>query len=108
MKEKRYPELVGRLGRAPLVVLGVEVCGRWSLESFLSSLARAKARSEWPLMRKLAEQAWRLRWGSLFSCTAARSVAMSLLELPGARGADGHCPPSHDVERDFRHAGLDT
>ena len=56
----------------------------------------------------LAEQAWRLHWGSLFSCTAARSVAMSLLELAGTRGADGHCPPSHDVERDFRHAGLDT
>ena len=32
---------------------------------------------------------------------------MSLLELL-ARGADGHCPPSHDVARDFRHAGLDT
>ena len=110
VKERRYPELVGRPGRARLVVLGVEVCGRWSLEtkSFLSSLARAKARSEWPLMRKSTEKAWRLRWGSLFSCTAARSVAMFLLELPGAKGADGHCPPSHDVERDFRHVGLDT
>ena len=30
-KERRYPELVGRPGRARLVVLGVEVCGRWSL-----------------------------------------------------------------------------
>ena len=108
-KERTYPELVGRPGRARLVVLGVEVCGRWSVEtqSFLSALARAKARSLRPLLRKRAEQAWRLRWGSLISCTVARAVAMSLLGLPGVRGADGLCPPSHDVERDFRHVGLD-
>ena len=97
-----------RFGRARLVVLAVEVCGRWSKEtqSFLSSLAHAKARSEASLMRRRVEQAWRLRWGSLFSCTVARAVATSLLELPGARGADGDCPPSCEVERDFRHAGL--
>ena len=32
-KERRYPELVGRGGRACLVVLAVEVCGRWSQET---------------------------------------------------------------------------
>ena len=88
VKGRRYPDFVGRPGRARLVGVGRGgLCGRWSLEtkSFLSSLARAKARLEWPLMRKRAEQAWLLRWGSLFSCTAARSVAMSLLELPGAQ-----------------------
>ena len=87
-KERRYPELVGRPGRARLVVLAVEVCGRWSQEtkSFLSSLAHAKAHSEPSLLRKRVEQAWRLRWGSLFSCTAARAVAASLLELPGISG----------------------
>ena len=81
-KERRYPELVGR-GRARLVVLAVEVCGRWSQETqrFLSFLARAKARSVPPLLRKRVEQAWRLRWGSLFSCTVAGAVASSLLEL---------------------------
>ena len=31
---------------------------------------------------------------------------MSLLELPGTRGADGGCPPTCEVERDFRFAGL--
>ena len=59
-----------------------------------------------PLLRKRAEQAWRLRWGSMLSCTAARAVAASLLELLGARGADGATPPPHKVERDFRFAGL--
>ena len=34
--------------------------------------------------------------------TVARAVAASLLELPGARSADGACPASHEVERDFK------
>ena len=63
-------------------------------QSFLSQLASAKARAESPLMR-----AWRFRWGALLSCSAARAVAMSLLEWQGTRGADGTCPPSHEVER---------
>ena len=29
-----------------------------------------------------------------------------LLELSDARGADGATPPPHEVERDFRFAGL--
>ena len=109
-KERMYPELTARGGRARLVVLGVEVGGRWSTEtrSFLSQLAHGRARSERLLMRKRVEQAWRLRWGSLLSCAVARAVAMSLLDLPGSRGADGIFPLSHDVERDFRLAGLDA
>ena len=109
-KERTYPELTARGGRARLIVLGVEVGGRWSTEtrSFLSRLAHDRARSERFLLRKRVEQAWRLRWGSLLSCAAARAVAMSLLDLPGSRGSDGVCPLPHDVERDFRHAGLDV
>ena len=42
--------------------------------------------------------------GSLLSCSAARAVAMSLLDIPGSRGADGYCSLPHDVEQDFRHA----
>ena len=44
-KEKTYPELVGRRVRARLVVLAVEVGGRWSEEArnFLSQLAKARA-----------------------------------------------------------------
>ena len=57
-------------------------------------------------MRTRVEQAWRLRWGSLLSCTAARAVVLSLLELPVSRGADGVCPHTHEVERDSRFAGL--
>ena len=47
-KERTYPELVGRGARARLVVLALEVAGRWSHEAktFVNLLARAKARSE--------------------------------------------------------------
>ena len=101
-KEATYPELVGRHA---LVLLGVEVGGRFFLEtqSFLTQLARAKARGENFILRRRVEQAWRLRWGSLLACTAARAVAASLLELPRAHGADGDTPASHEVERDLGH-----
>ena len=83
----------------------MEVCCRWSLEtkSFLNSLP--KARSE-PLMRK--RRAGLASLGIPVFLHSSTLRRMSLLELPGARGAGGHCPLSHDVERDFRHAGLDT
>ena len=57
-------------------------------------------------LRGRVEQAWRLRWGSLLACTAARGVAASLLELPFAQSADGDTPASHEVEHDHRHALL--
>ena len=59
-----------------------------------------------PLMRKRAEWSWRLRWGSILSCAAARAVAASLLELPRAsNGADEEVPHLHEVERDLHVAG---
>ena len=72
-KETTHPELVGKHGRARLV-LGVEVGGRFSLEtqSFLTQLARAKARSENYILRKRIEQAWRLRLH-----TSARSCCLT-------------------------------
>ena len=107
-KEQTYPEFLGARCRARLVVLAVEVGGRFSRETsgFITELARARARSETALMRKRAEQAWRMRWCGLFGCAAAKAFAASLLELQGSVGADGDTPASHEVEGDFRHAGL--
>ena len=79
-KERTHPELV--------VVLVGEIGGRWS----------ARSHGEVPL-----EQAWRLPWGSMLACASARAVASSLLEL---RHADGEGPPSHEVDAEFRYAGL--
>ena len=59
-------------------MLSVEVGGRWSTET------------------------QSFRWGSLLSSAAARAVAMSLLELQGAQGADGHTLATHEVESDHR------
>ena len=107
-KERTYPELVGPRRRARLVVLGIEVGGRMSAEtrSFLSQLAKARARQEIPLVRKRAEQTWRMRWGAIVSCTSARAVASSLLNVQSPVGADGDTPPTYEVERDHRFSGL--
>ena len=54
-KEVAYPELVGNAARARLVVLALEVGGRWSDEAwqFTRLLAGARARDEPPLLRRL-------------------------------------------------------
>ena len=107
-KVATYPELVGLHSRAKLVVLGVEVGGRWSDETrtFLSRLAKARARTEMPLMRRRAEQAWRLRWGAMLACAAVKAVASSLLDLLDNHGGDGKTPATHEVETDHRYASL--
>ena len=106
-KEQRYPELVGPGSRARLVVLAVEVGGRWSAEmrTFVAQLAKAKVREEPRLLQKRAEQAWRMRWGAILSCAAAKAVATCLLDLRCAHGADGHTL-TWEVEADHLHVGL--
>ena len=69
-------------------------------------LARARARSEPRLIQRRVEQALRLKWCPIFFCVVARALAASLLEFRGGRGADGHVPQSHDVEREFCDACL--
>ena len=89
-----------------LVVLAGEVGGRWSEGSFISQLAKVKSRAEPFVLRRRVEQVWRLRWGAMLSCAAARAFASSLLERRTARGSDGANPLSHEVEGDFKHSGL--
>ena len=107
-KMRTYPELVGPGARAPLVVLALEVGGRWSLEAsnFVKLLAKARARSEPLVVQRRMEQARRLRWSAILACAAARSFAASLIGLRGGQGVDGQAPPSHEVECDFHNAGL--
>ena len=91
-KEVTNPEFFEPGRRAHLV----EVGGRWSEETreFLSALAIVRARSEILLMRKCAEQAWRMRWGGMLACAVARAVASSLLGLTHSHGGDGNVPCS--------------
>ena len=73
---------------------------------FLRALARDRARSEPPLLRRRVEQAWRMRWWSILSCTAARALALSLVDSWGGVGADGALPAAHEVEAEQAFAGL--
>jgi len=82
-KRRRYPEF-GARGRCHLVVLGLEVGGRWSEEAtiFVRLLAQAKARAAPEVLRRSAELAWQRRWSAILAVAAQRSLAASLLELP--------------------------
>ena len=93
-KELTYPEF------ARLVVLAGEV-GGWSAEtmSFHGLL-------ETPFVRRRVEQAWRIRWGSMLACAAARAFAASLLDQRAPVGSDGNTSASHEVVADHRYAGL--
>ena len=93
-KERAYPELVGPHRRARLVVLAGEVGGRSDeTRSFISLLAKAKSRAEPFLLRRRIEQAWRLRWGAMLSCAAARAFAHSQIVAPRwALMAQPRCP----------------
>ena len=90
------------------MVAAIKVGGRWSEETrgFLSALAIARACGEIPLMRKRAEQAWRMRWRGMLACTVARAVASSLLGLTHSHGGDGNVPAAHEVDGDHQYVGL--
>ena len=55
---------------------------------------------------RLVKRAWMKRWSSLWSCTAARALALSLLESRCAPGCDGAAPSTSEVVCDHRHALL--
>ena len=100
-KESTYPEFVGS-GRCELVVLALEVGGRFSAETFafIEELAYAKAREATPAVRKSARLAWQRRWVRLLACTAARAwchgttAPAQLLSMPGA---DSPTPEVHEL-----------
>ena len=88
-KERTYPELL-RAERCRLVVLGIELGGRWSSEAaqFVWMLARSHARSAPHVLRSGATAASVSRWSALLSYAAARAVAASLLSLPLGNAAN--------------------
>ncbi|CAK9000045.1 Trypsin-2, partial [Durusdinium trenchii] len=98
-KERACPELT-RAARCRLVVLGLEVGGRWSSEAatFVRLLARAKARSFPPPSRPFVAAAWERRCG-LLAFAAQRAFSASLFTLPAGSGAhvDGAAPLLSDL-----------
>ena len=104
-KATTYPELDGGYS-ARLVTLALEVGGRWGPDAarFIHLLARAKARSCPPLLRRSAQLAYQRRWAAILSFAAQRAYALSLLELPmtAAGCLDGNPPFMADVLVDDR------
>ena len=94
-KEATYPELLAG-GRCCLVVLALEVGGRWSEEAatFVWDLAAARSRSAPSALRKATAQASYRRWTGLLAFAAANALAASLLEEPlaGTANVDGPEP----------------
>ena len=95
-KERTYPELLHNR-RCRLVVLGIEVGGRWSNEasSFIRMLAKARARSSPPSLQAATTAALVSRWSALLTHAAATSFAASLLfeDLSPHHNLDGDLPP---------------
>ena len=104
-KTSTYPELSGECGRTRLVVLALEVGGRWSREawSFVRNLARARAREEPELLRKRAEAMWHKRFVGIMAVAAQRALGESLLERLSGTGVDGEIPSTQCVLEEMRH-----
>ena len=95
-KERTYPELV-QGNRCRLVVLAMEVGGRWSDEAstFLRLLAKARSRAAPQALRAAATQAYLARWSALLTHAAQAPFAASLtLQDPAAQtGPESEPPP---------------
>ena len=101
-KEHTYPEL-RHSARCKLVVLVLELGGRWSSEAatFVKLLARLRARAVPPASRGPSIAAF-ARWSALLSFAAALAFAASLLSLPlgGVANVDGESPLLSDILAD--------
>ena len=89
-----YPELT-RAGRCRLVVIGIQVGGRFGAEAatifffVLRLLARQRAAAVPAHLRPAAQAAWVARWAALLAIAAQQAYASSLLELPLAGEVNG-------------------
>ena len=109
-KERAYPELL-RNSRCRLVVLGIEVGGRWSEEgaAFITNLARTKTRGTPAPLRHAATASRISSWRAFLTHAALSAFAASLrFEDPTHHhNLDGEPPPpsatsSHNSPRPNR------
>ena len=66
-----------------LETLACEIGGRWSENciKWVAYLAKYKASSELPHLRRASEFAWHSRWWSILSVAAQRALVLSLIEV---------------------------
>ena len=92
-----YPEL-HTAARCRLVLIALEIGGRWSEEvaDFIRRAASARARGDPVSLRRAAAAAYAHRWVGIASVAAQRARASSLLELPvsedGVKGEEADFP----------------
>ena len=99
-KERTYHEL-RQSAQCKLVVLALELGGRWSTEAatFVKLFARLRARAVPAASRGPGISAFASRWSALLSFAAARAFAASLLSLPlgGAANVGEKSPLLSDI-----------
>ena len=104
-KSRTYPEF-GQQGRCKLVVLALEVGGRWSTatQTFLRALARGRALASPSHSRAALAHALQRRWGQMLAVAANTAFSSSLLELPATAvpSAGALPPPLAEVVADAR------
>eukprot|EP00439_Symbiodinium_sp_Y106_P022490 s283_g2.t1 len=109
-RERTYPEL-RQSARCKLVVLALELGGRWSTEAatFVKLLAGLRARAVPAASRGPSISAFASRWSAVLSFAAARALAGSLLSLPlgGAANVDGESPLLSDILADLQDSCLE-
>ena len=95
-KERAYPELAGS-NRCCLVVLAMEVGGRWSPEAvtFLRLIAQTKARETPAPLRHIVVASFIARWSAILTHAVMQAFAASLLNqsADSALSGDGVLPP---------------
>ena len=95
-----YPELL-RGGRCKLVVVALEVGGRWSTEaaSFIRQLAQTRCRAAPAALQTATAQAYIARWSALLTHAAQTAFAKSLLfeDLWLHTAGDGESPLLSDL-----------
>ena len=97
-EKNTYPELLSSR-RCKLVVLGLEVGGRWSEEttSFIKLLAQHEARQAPALLQHSLTTALIARWSALLTHAAQQAFAASLIETPQSladhTNTEGNEPP---------------
>ena len=104
-KRRTYPEF-GRQGRCRLVVLALEVGGRWSsaTQTFLRALARGRALASPSSSRAALAHALQRRWSQMLSVAAHTALSSSFLELPATAVpcAGALTPPLAEIVADAR------
>ena len=90
---------------APVPEHGLQAGGLERPGHFSASSRKLEGGRSRQILRRRAEQAWRMRWMSILGCSAAKAFASSLLNLQGRRRGRRDTLQSRSHGR-FPHVGI--